>query len=369
MDINNSCRQTVQQYRQIACLLSAGATRACRSTSTALVAGKRNRNFLDCDNDDFPSQLVSQHMLWNHPGYVPVSLLLTGTSKDRKTTALSNHTNSSNLSKTNQTANVIIARTKKKATSTTTTMSDQQSVVYLPCCLDCGTALQPGYQGTTVRLKSVESSSFTVRVSRTQRRRMARRRSKRERMSLVTSQANRNKKKKLTVSSNFNNSGSSNDALLQGSNLMEFLKQQCQQRPPRDGYSQNQFADCRNYITMTCGSCGSTTQIPGIRKKKNDVPPPDKSQKLTATISRMPTKGTKASGAHNFKKHHGESTKKRTSAVDFIALDDKASASNKTRSSDKSPLGKRATISSVSSRKKKKKRPTTLDFLSSLNDH
>jgi len=369
MDINNSCRQAVQQYRQIACLLSAGATRACRSTSAALVAGKRNRNFLDCDNDDFPSQLVSQHMLWNHPGYVPMSLLLTETSKDRnhsnqhvETTTLSNHTNSSNLSKTNQTANVIIAKTKKKATSTI--MSDQRSEVYLPCCLDCGAALQPGYQGTTVRLKSVASSNFTVRVSRTQRRRMDRRRSKLERISLVASQANRNKKKKQTASSNVNNSGSSNNALLQGSNLMEFLKQQCQQRPPRDGYSQNQFADCRNYITMTCGSCGSTTQIPGIRKKKDGVPPPNKSQKLTATISRVPTKDTKTSAAHN-----GESTKKRASAVDFIALDDKASVSNKTRTSDKSPIGKRATISSLSSRKKKKKRPTTLDFLSSLNDH
>jgi hypothetical protein len=165
--MTNPVEQITTNYRQRACLLA---------TAAAKVGDKNN----------LPSRQVAQYLLVNHPGYIPASMY-----------AAFHNMNPS-----------------IDATISETALSN----IFVPCCRNCGAAIQPGLDGTTVRV-------------------VANKKPKKQKQKPV---ANEEKYSNLYRFCNNNNNTST-----------------------------TMRNDDKNYWLVSCGSCGEHVQIPtGIVRKK-----------------------------------------------------------------------------------------------------
>ena len=250
-------------YRQKACLLAANASKG------GLERGAATSKVL-------PSRIVAQHMLVSHPGYVPVSLLLNQMGDD------------------NDNAEVFSPAAAAK----------KESTIFLPTCCECGAALQPGWEGTQVRLKPIKRT-------RTQRRRASRQSAKSLR------------KKKAEASKAI-------------SNLGEYCQQADKKKIP---------LGCRNYLSIKCGACGDQSIVPGIRKQRRD------------TIGKVSSK-TKDAMERKIPPEESKKGVEKQDRDDFISLSRKAPSASKSTIVDQGRKKK----------KKKPKSDRLLSFLSSLND-
>lgn len=218
-----------------------------------------------------PSQLVASHMMRNdHPGLVPFRLI----------------------------QDVLFASTNKqeeeiKPDHPFTGSDDSDSnYCYLPCCRNCGAALQPGWNGTSLRLESSASAFFSSsclgavssasvateksktiprQLSKVERRRLARKRHRaRKQCQKIIMQMQQQQQKQRQQRKQ-----PSRNAIITSPN------------PPHNILPQHSFfpvgppnvklRSCyKNWLVLTCGFCGTPTVIPGAlvatRQKK---PPPD----------------------------------------------------------------------------------------------
>jgi hypothetical protein len=215
-----------QAYRQVACLLAAGSIRKLRNTSVATTTRPTKDPENDCTSNNSndcrspPAAVeVAHYFLPKHPGYVPASLLRA-------------------VSETSSESEVL----KGEALSirNASGKGNQQPEVYLPVCNDCGGALQPGWSGTSSRLQK-----STPHLNRTARRRASRRKA-------ATLKQQRQEQKTTSTSKN-----------QQRSNLWQYCQQQQSSTPLLLSLD-----CCKNHATITCGSCGGTSTIPGISNPK-----------------------------------------------------------------------------------------------------
>ena len=151
-----------EEYRQRISLLAAQATAFARAATNSLIDQKPQKdddqslekgrcvrvdvkksrsNHFQTNNHHLisflPSQLVARHMMRNdHPSLVPFHVI--------QDVLFSNANKKEEEIKTDQPS---------------TGSDDNDSNYYLACCKNCGAALQPGWNGTTLRLESSVSTS------------------------------------------------------------------------------------------------------------------------------------------------------------------------------------------------------------------
>jgi hypothetical protein len=338
MNTTFSAREEIltTEYRQKASFLAATWSSALRLSSQAVVASAdaagayENRKaqaqaHADTEVSAPASQLVAQHMLLHHPGYLPVSLLREQREEKNSHTSIPTpHQASSGVSASG---------------------SADPSCVHVPSCTHCGGALQPGYMGTTVRLHSVHKAP-----SRTQRRRASR--SKAKKMLMLTTR----KKNRPAAESN----------------LMEFCRKRQQQPQPQPHPTDSKVPrDCRNYLVVKCGMCQSPCKVPGLPRRKagngNDLP------STSSPKNTFPT-STSTSRAKTHKPTDVAASAVQGDDGDFVALEPVVPQGKQTQAhmppSTQPAKRKNMNRTLLDSRKPKKKKTSDqlLNFLSSLNN-
>jgi hypothetical protein len=330
----------------------------------------------DADASNPASQLVAQHMLLHHPGYLPVHLL---TLKDvRVEVEVEVELELEHREEKNRNSNVPKQASyglsaSASASAIVDSSTDTHVHVQVPSCTHCGGALQPGYMGTTVRLRSVQKTP-----SRANRRR-----------------ASRSKAKQILMSNTRKKNRSAAD-----SNLMQFCRARRQQQ--HQHYQRHQRhqqcggdetidrgvpRDCRNYLVIKCGMCQTPCQVPGLPRRNTvgngtrsiDTPKSTSSPKNTLFTS----KNTSHGRAKNNK--HAEQVAAKIDDGDFVALEPAVvpkgtykqtqppapTPSTQKRQHPPPPAKqKRKSMTLLDSTKKKKKKTSDqlLSFLSSLNE-
>ena len=231
--------QRTREYRQVASYLSSVATlkthdclkqRSASDSSNDAMNVSLSSSSLSSSLHALPSVRVAQHLLTNHPGWIPLQLL--------------NHRNDDNNdSVTLSSEKVTPVRTRKQ--------------IVLPCCPHCGAPLQPGFQNTTVRLQSTTSGAR----SRSQRRRLSRR----------VARIHQAKKKQAKQS----------NTTPQISRLGYFVKEYFGDDSTSSSSSvlnhKLERINCRNVLQIRCGTCNGHTQLPGfprprVTKKPKETP-------------------------------------------------------------------------------------------------
>ncbi|GKY99492.1 hypothetical protein MPSEU_000903400 [Mayamaea pseudoterrestris] len=190
--------QITLTFRQTACWLAAQATRETKALNVKCAMDDNAPEELDTSL--LPSMQVAQYLLDNgHPGFIPAKL----------------HTE------------LMSRQGDESITSETINKADNTVEVYLPCCKQCGAVLQPGHDGTRVRVMA------ELRASRTRRRR---------------AQAKLRRQKRIRK--NDVQYARIHDYGQQMNDSSDRLQEQC--------------------LQLTCGTCGACTYAPTHCDNKND---------------------------------------------------------------------------------------------------
>ena len=273
------------EYSQRACQLVADNIRSLQN---------------DTDDSETAEQswlLTISEMLWrHHPGYITLAKDEVGDSRKKFTEE-----------------DVISKKRKRRADDKDKNLNEDNLKVRMPCCRECGAALQPGYQGTTVRLQSKQK-----------------RRRTRQSAPNKTGKAKRVKK----------------DPVLDW----------------KESHALD-LKECRNYLVVICGACHSKSLVPGLPDNKNENATGDTSdQDRTKLVSSSDKKGKPCLDAQM------EKDKKQAPLdenLDFVPLENpgKKGSIQKT-----SILEQRKPKKKKSEKRRKGGSSQLYDFLSSLND-
>ena len=326
--------QLTTEYRQKASLLAASAASSFHQNSNTN-SGSDSDNL----NTSYLSLTVAKHMLVRHPGYVPIRLLQQSAEKGDSTAALSSSVS-------------VATPTFRKISATT--------AVHVPCCTHCANPLQPGWGGTTVRLRSA------AKLSRTQRRRASRQVAKGH----VQSKKHRSSRAAPAASSTLAASQQQQQPI---SKLVAFCRQQQQ-------HGGNKIPlHCRNYLRIKCGTCQTTVKVPGLRRQAATTKATIRNHPSSLQRSHVPSKSTKQTQT-KFLPNKDQTATANANVVgdDFLALEPSAdkkrspppaaavAAVNRSRQQQKQLP---TTLLNQGERKKKKPKSEQLrNFLSSLNN-
>ena len=217
-----------------------------------------------------PSYQVVQHLFQGkgrHPGYVPVSLVSQQLLDTRRTHQ--------------QSPSSLLVR--DNPLSTGSNAGNYRDDVFLPCCYNCGWPLQPGYNGTSLRL--VRTTQPRVIVTRSKRRRASRKLSQWHRRHQQLHQTSQKRPSRTGVVSSSSSSPPPPPPLDKSasSNLGIFCS---------DPTAPVNAAQFKNALVIQCGICGSKGTLPGLARKKLPAPPPPPSREKNP--KRRPSFGASA---------------------------------------------------------------------------
>jgi hypothetical protein len=288
--------QQTRSYRLSASVLASAALRKAAKSSPVV--------------EELPAIHVAQHFLLHHPGWIQNRMVDTSE---------------------------VLANSKGEPKNSKT---PGETTTCLPCCIHCGGPLQPGYEGTTVRLIPQNG-----KTSRSRRRKLSRRTAK---IRNQTKNAARGKQPQQTTLSQL------------GAYACTAFSESQQQRESEDAAffrqaarsTKHELRNSRNRLSIRC-PCHGTTVLQGFPRKKVAT--------LQKPKEKQPTQSAKRTEPKSKKKQRFEDG--------FISVFKPPTAKMERKEQEPSSKRRRQQdmISGVKGKDQKKKN-VLMDFLSKLND-